>query len=83
MDITNIAIAIVSALGGGGLASILNHKQDSIKLVINTLQQENKEAQEDLKELRKTLENFQNKIRIQELQLIALESTHYGHPWPL
>lgn len=74
-----VIIALISGIVGA-IASLLTYRKDSVKLVIATLQEENKYLNTQLKELQLQINSFQNKIRKQELHLIALESTNYGHP---
>lgn len=81
-DLNSIIVAALGALGGGGLTAWLNSRNSSFNMLVTTLKEENNKLGAELQDFKKNINDLQNKIRKQELLLIALESTHYGHPWP-
>lgn len=80
MDWTTIVVAIVSMVGGGGLTQFLDSRYNNVKLLLTTLQDENARLRAQLEENQKLIQSLNDKVRKQELHLIALDSSHFSHP---
>lgn len=89
MEIFNlgtVVVSLVSAIGGGFFTKLIEvrykYRSDDLRLIMTTLQEDNKRLREILQEYKQEVKNLQQRVSRQELHLLALDASHYNHPWP-
>lgn len=86
LNISTIVISLLAAIGGGFFTKLLEvrfkSRTEDIKLIVQTLQQDNTRLRELLNEYKQEIKVLSRRVSRQELHLLALDASHYNHPWP-
>lgn len=86
INLSNIILALISAIGGGFLTKLIEvrsqRRSDDIRLILDTLQKDNERLRVLVEEYKQEVKTLTQRVSRQELNLLALDASHYNHPWP-